>query len=157
MDQRAFDRFTKRFSASGSRRDAVRAALGGALLGVVANDAAAKPGGNGKKKPGPKCRKEDCKAPFFDLKTPVHCCAGRYCSCDGRCCEDRCFWGLGVDPQTGNQVPVDEFCCVGPKYIFCPVPNGKEGEGVCCLNSDQDPCGQCLGPSGIVASIRRPR
>jgi hypothetical protein len=156
MDHQAFDRFAKRFSAVRSRREAVLAALGGVLMAGIASDGSAKPGGK-KKPPRPMCRKDDCKAPFFAPETRVHCCAGRYCSCDGRCCEDRCFWGQAVEPETGHLVPVEEFCCVGPKYVFCPTPGGKDGDGKCCLKTDEDPCGQCIAPSGIVASIRRPR
>ena len=142
MDHRTFDRLTQRVGSAGSRRQALEAFLGAALVGVFRGEVAAKPKPK-EVRPG----KRHC----GDVKCPSEvfkgvCCSDGYCSCGANqeCCEDRCFW-------KGNP-PTEEFCCTRPENVICG--DGKEAK--CCKNEGSDPCAVCQGPSGIAGSYRRP-
>jgi hypothetical protein len=100
MDHQTFDRLTRLFSASGSRRTAWRALLGAALLGVTTRAAAAAPA------------------------TPCEKGAQESCGIGGPCCPGKCFLicsGLdeyafccsGRDPHTrGELIICGNRCCV---------------------------------------------
>ena len=160
MDRERFDAIARLFAESRSRRRALGLLLGAGLLAPHSSLLA----GPGKGAGHRKCRgqghlkdtgqghnegecKSDCPA---DPRTgkPGFLCPDGFCSCDGKCCADRCFYDLG-----GTSRPVAEFCCTGPKLDFCPskVPGA---DPTCCRHDAEDPC-SCLGPGAITGSYRR--
>jgi hypothetical protein len=158
MDHQAFDRLTQRVSTAGSRRQAVRAVLGAALLGVATGEVAAKPKDK-KVKPGKECRpgadpkNDPCsdtwKNPVSRQGDPEFCCPNGSCSCGGQCnCKNACFLLAKHDP-TESDTP---FCCTGRGRKIC-VSGGKEA---CC--GPGLPCATCadFNPTGIAGSYRRP-
>jgi hypothetical protein len=148
MDRRIFDRLTRRVSAATSRRQAVRAVLGAALLGATTTNAAAvrrASKGRGRKR----CVDETCPLPpgpgtsadRVGNEGKAFCCSGTHCSCNGECCNNRCFW----DSQTN---PTKEFCCTGPEWVIC----GEGQDATCRPNVGEN---SCFGPSVITGSYRR--
>ncbi len=154
MDHRDFDRLTRRIGSAGSRRQVLRAALGAALVGVTTTHAAAVrrgPKGRGRKicvddqcPPPPTARTSDAS----ESQGRAFCCSGTHCSCNGECCNNRCFW---VGPPDN---PSEEFCCTGPDKIMC----GGGADARCCKNEGPNPCASCKTPSptGLAGSYRRP-
>ena len=138
MDYRTFDRLAHHVGAAGSRRQALRAFLGAALVGFFKEEASAKP-----KRCG------DCKPPPSDPDKEVFCCSGTHCSCNGECCNNRCFW---QDQVVGLVKTTREFCCTGPDKIMC----GGGADATCCANEGPNPCARCIAPSGLSGSYRRP-
>jgi hypothetical protein len=149
MDYRKFDLLTRRLSVAGSRRQALRAVLGAALVGTAAGEVAAKP----KKKeikPGKEClpgvppEADTCaKYPVPAGSGPEHCCHNGSCSCGGRCnCKKTCFV---------NTVTNDAVCCKGREGKIC-VSAGTE---TCC--GPKLDCKSCEGSqeSGIPGRYRR--
>jgi hypothetical protein len=152
MDDQTFDRVTRLFRAPGSRRRALRALLGAALLGGATRSEATTPRTTAAGRGRQICVADtDCLLPPQD--TPENpsigasCCADKRCSCAGQCCPNRCFW-RGRRPE-----PIVEFCCTGPDWILC---ENAQGEDVCCENGGKNPCGTCLSASGLAGSYRRP-
>jgi hypothetical protein len=140
MDYRKFDRLTQRVSVAGSRRQALRAVLGAALVGTVTGGAAAKPKHKAVK-PGKRvCDDKSCQSVYQGK-----CCPGNFCSCgkDQQCCNNRCFWDSATDPN-------EEFCCTGPEWVIC----GEGQDAKCCRYDAENPC-SCLGPGAITGSYRR--
>jgi hypothetical protein len=159
MDHQAFYRLTQRVSTAGSRRQALRAVLGAALVGVSTTHAAAAarraPAGHGQTI----CVDANCPPPPPAIEIPARgggggskafCCSGTHCSCNGECCNNRCFW---EDRVEGTTKTTREFCCNGPDLIIC---ENAKGEDVCCLNAGRNPCATCLSATGISGSYRRP-
>jgi hypothetical protein len=127
MDHQTFDRLTRVVAASGSRRTAWRALLGGVLLGATTRGVAAGPCRTEK---NPQCR----------------------CGDNRKCPPGKCFVleeGDCRDPTSPDCVCRDEVCCSGAEptsgeeLIIC----GNR----CCratLNRDpiDDPCKNCDPP-----------
>jgi hypothetical protein len=146
MDHRKFDRLTQRLGAAGSRRQAMRAVFGAALVGATTTHAAAivrqAPTGRGHKI----CVDENCSfPPGREGGVKGRCCPGNFCSCGEKqeCCNNRCFW----DNQTN---PTKEFCCAGPEWVIC----GEGQDAKCCPNVGQNSC-LCVGSSVITGTYRR--
>ncbi len=79
--------------------------------------------------------------------------AGGYCSCNGSCCEERCF------DQTTTAGVTTSFCCTEPGYIYCEDDSKQQ---VCCACGVGQicNCAECLsGPEspGRISAVRRPR
>lgn len=131
MDQRKFDRLTQRVSAAESRRQALRALLGAALVGTTTKNAAAT------KRRAPRGRGERCK----DGTT----CHGDAC-CGEECCPGRCFVDADNRP----------FCCTAPDWVICGNSEAanREERQICCPKAGSDPC-SCVGPTVITGSYRR--
>jgi hypothetical protein len=163
MDDRYFDRLTKRVSAAGSRRQVLSALVGAALVGTATGEVAAKrkgkPGKPGKpskpSKPGKQCRpgappEADLCAnpklyPVPSGSDPEHCCHNGFCSCGGKCCGNGCF-------KTGDEAePTKVFCCSEPSFVECPAASG---DGETCCEGSCEACGD-LGQTGISGSYRR--
>jgi hypothetical protein len=153
MDDRAFDRLTQRVSSAGSRRQALRAVLSAALVGATTTHAAAVRRAS-KGRGHQRCVDADCAPPPSPGTSAsrvgnggkAFCCSGTHCSCNGECCNNRCFW---VGPE---DAPTDEFCCTGPERIMC----GGGADAKCCKNDGPNPCAKCIAPTGIAGSYRRP-
>ncbi len=87
MDDRSFDRFTRLFSSIGSRRDAVRMAIGAALLGIPPGTAEAS-----KREKGRKARRNRS-ARLSAQAVPASCCSSGDCNPGpgknlSKCCYD---------------------------------------------------------------------
>ena len=128
MDHQTFDRLTRLFGASGSRRYAGRALLGTALLGATTRMAAAAPCDNGK---NPRCR---CGQ---NSTCPPGKCFRNECNGDQLCCTgsgliicgNTCCQNVGTDPCDP-----------------CLAPGATDVQA-----AEDDPC-----PSGLAGSYRRP-
>jgi hypothetical protein len=117
MDHQTFDRLTRLFSATGSRRAAWRALLAGALLGTAPRSLTAAP-----TTPCTKGQHEVC---------------GLGNELGDACCPGKCF----ADECTGY-----ELCCTAEhKLIICQDP--KTGKAICCENTGDDPCRACSRPT----------
>src|SRR5215211_2771167 len=154
MDHRVFDRLTRRVSAAGTRRQAMRAVIGAALIGAATGDVVAKPKDKKVRTGRKDCRKEFCPSQVFKGK----CCKDGSCSCgqERECCSGKCFWDNGTNPTK-------EFCCQGAKMVLCGNPEDKDA--ICCpRNGDEDSCSYeggfwsctAANPSGLPGSYRRP-
>jgi hypothetical protein len=150
MDYRKFDRLTQRLSAAGSRRQALRAVLGAALVGTVTDDVAAKLKDEAVK-PGKECRPrvssdaDLCakKYPVLQSANPEFCCPNGSCSCGGQCnCENACF----IDAVTSSP-----FCCKGRGQKNCV---SAETETCCGPRLACETCEE-FHQSGISGSYRR--
>jgi hypothetical protein len=83
---------------------------------------------------------------------PGFICKDGSCSCGGKCCQGQCFLDIG---ESGV---VAEFCCTGPKLVFCPSPpSAPDRNPTCCANTGDaiEACSACVGPSLLVRSYRR--
>jgi hypothetical protein len=169
MDRERFDQLTRFFGSTRSRRGAVAAFLSIAVS-PTARDAMANPGkaagkghhkgrGKGHTKPNEGhghdqdavVPKEGC-PPDAVTDEPGFICKDGTCSCGGKCCQGQCFLDIG---ESGV---VDEFCCTGPKLVFCPQPpSDPNANPTCCANSGDgiESCRECLGPTLLVRSYRR--
>jgi hypothetical protein len=154
MDYRKFDQLTQRVTAAGSRRQALRAVLGAALVRIATDEATAKPKDK-HVKPGKQCRPgaspedDPCantkRYPVPDGSDPERCCHNGFCSCGGKCCGNGCF-------KTGPEdAPTKVFCCSEPTYVECPAASG---DGETCCEGSCEACGD-LGQTGISGSYRR--
>ena len=154
MDDPAFDRVTRLFWAPGSRRAALRAVLGAALVGSTRQTAAAAPQ-RPRQGRGPEiCAGAPCAPPPHDATLGGFCCSGQHCSCAGECCNNRCFWFVPSPEFFGEPAQITEFCCRGPDLIVC---ENARGEDTCCRNEGKNPCRFCLVAGGIAGSYRRRR
>ena len=147
MDHRTFDRLTQRVSRAGSRRQALGALLGAALAGISTGEVAAKPKDKADRPNIARC--SACKSPPHDPGQRAFCCSGQHCSCNGTCCNNRCFW---EDRVVAGVTTTREFCCAAPELIIC----GGGADATCCKNEGPNPCAKCIGPSGLAGSYRRP-
>ena len=150
MDYPTFDRLAHHVGAAGSRRQALRAFLGAALLGALTKNGAATVRGASNGRGRKRCVDEECAPPpgssiSASSAGKAFCCSGTDCSCNGECCNNRCFWDHPTDPT-------HEFCCTGPEWIMC----GGGADAQCCKNVGADSCSQCLAPSRLSGSYRRP-
>jgi hypothetical protein len=106
MDHRNFDRLTRLFGATRSRRTALRALLGAALLGATARPAVATPcdGDNSKNNPRCTCGGSDCEpGKCFTHDTGCQLCCTEendLIICGNKCCKIE-----GEDPCGRCQVP----------------------------------------------------
>jgi hypothetical protein len=71
-----------------------------------------------------------------------------FCSCNGACCKDACFY------QGSSSAPTGEFCCIPPNGYICPDPEAKDdpSKDRCCPTADCN----CFGQTGRFGSNRRP-
>ena len=151
MDDRQFDALTRVYASKRSRRGALSAILGVALLSqgshVLANPGRAEG----------KCHSESHKrgrgrGPALNChKLPVpensdleFCCEDGSCSCGGNCCArgEECFQ-TGINPQQPDAL----ICCTEQALKVC-------GQELCC-DIPLSTCGQGCA-SGIAGSYRRP-
>jgi hypothetical protein len=70
------------------------------------------------------------------------CCEGSYCSCNGECCKNDCFWVWDRDDQV-----VAEFCCEASGGIVC---------GDQCCKTGTDCLTGCIQMNPRGGSFRRP-
>jgi hypothetical protein len=160
MDRERFDAIARVFADTRSRRRAVGLLLGAGLLAPHSALLA----GPGKGAGHSKCRgqghlkdtgqghndgecKTDC-PPDPRTGKPGFRCNDDSCSCGGKCCAGRCFYDFG-----GTNSPVAEFCCTGPKRVFCPNTD-PDADPACCPYDAEDPC-SCVGTGAITGSYRR--
>ena len=162
MDRERFDALARLIASKRSRRGAIAAVLGLALMGP-GREAFAESGkgrgkghdkGRGKGHGASNGQGHACEDACAGRKCgidpvtgkPEFCCKDGSCSCGGKCCGDACF-------QTGDVVtPNKVFCCTGSKKVICGETKADE---TCCEGS----CEACdtPGPAGIAGSYRRPR
>src|SRR5215207_8242538 len=138
MDHRKFDRLTQQVRAAGSRRQALRAVLGAAIVGSTTKHAAANV------RRAPKGRGEIC----ADGST----CHGDSC-CGRECCPGRCF--VTEEDNRGN--PTGWMCCRPPDGVMCEDENARGGVVCCPYNSqatNEQAC-SCIGGEVITGSYRR--
>lgn len=166
MDRERFDSLARVIAAKRSRRGAVAAILGLAVLGHGSpvdatpgkakgkghsnNGGAGHDKGHGQGHGNDKvCADLACeKTPVPDGSEPEFCCKGGFCSCGGACCEGACF-------QTGtDDNPKQVFCCTGKMRVVCQVLFEGELRDTCCDGS----CEVCDAPgtSALAGSYRRP-
>jgi hypothetical protein len=136
MDHPTFDHVTRVFAASGSRRAALRALLGTALLGASTRTTAAAPTTLCDEGRNPQCT----------------------CGASAKCPPNQCFW----DPCPADK-PRGEFCCSTELgYVLCGdrcCLRGPNAADPCaaCLRPLRDPAEACAGVGGqaITGSYRR--
>jgi hypothetical protein len=169
MDRERFDAIAKLFADTRSRRRALGLLLGAGLLAPHSTLLA----GPGKGVGHSKCRgqghlkangqghhDEECgtdKGCPPDPRTgkPGFRCDDGFCSCGGKCCADQCFYDF-----PGTTSPVKEFCCTGPKQVFCRSSTPGQ-DPACCPKPagpgepDTNYC-TCVGQSGLPTRYRRP-
>jgi hypothetical protein len=154
MDFRNFDRLTQRVSNAGSRRQALLAVLGAALVGAATGEVAAKPKDN-KVKPGKQCGPGAAPeaVPCDDRRNypvpvgaePEFCCPNGSCSCGGQCnCKNACF--VAEAPSINSPI-----CCTGRGRKIC---RSAETETCCGPGLGCETC-EDFHQSGIPGSYRR--
>jgi len=118
MDHQTFDRLTRLFSATGSRRAAWRALLGAAFLGTTTRSAVAAPCHDRKHYCGDDCCPGKC---FAEVCTGHQLCctaANRLIICGNQCCMAVDASGKPiVDPCTDCTAPPAPPCEDEPEFI----------------------------------------
>lgn len=156
MDRERFDALARLLAAPESRRGMLAAMASMAMAGGA--PALSERGTAKGRKRDERCDLEVCleEAATDDR---VRCCKDGSCSCGGKCCGDRCFRWL----DKGSNEVIAEACCGKPlrlgdsrktRFVFCPDPAG--GDPTCCPDAGPQSCEECLAPSGIAGSYRRP-
>jgi hypothetical protein len=71
-----------------------------------------------------------------------------FCSCNGDCCKDACFY------EGSPRDPTGEFCCIPPNGYVCKNPDAPldRNQDLCCPTADCN----CFNQSGRFGSNRRP-
>jgi hypothetical protein len=95
---------------------------------------------------------QTCPGPPRQATTDGFCCdpdsPESFCSCNGECCKDQCFYEGSLRDPTG------EFCCTPPHGYVCKNPDAPEDptQDLCC---EDEKC-SCFNQSGRFGSNRRP-